>query len=137
MKDEIEFKISEGLIKPIIQSKINAAIVEAMGGHEKMIVDMVSAFMNQKVDSDGKSSSYGSAKPRFEQIAHKLLEEAIKEALSGYFQAKKDVLAKEVEKFFSSKKGSSLLTEAILKGILLGLGDRWRTTITFTPPSQQ
>ena len=38
--DQVEFKISEGLIRPIIEAKINAAIVEAMGGHDSK-VDMM------------------------------------------------------------------------------------------------
>ena len=131
MADQLEFKVSEGLIKPIIHAKINAAIVEAMEGHERMIVEMVSAFMNQKVDHDGKASGYGANVPRVEWLANRLLEDAIKSALEKFLTEKKEFIAREVEKFFASKKGSSQLIEAMQGGIIKSLSDRWLTTISF------
>lgn len=136
MSDQLEFKVSEGLVRPIIEAKINSAIIEAMGGHERMIVEMVTAFMNQKVDGEGKTGGYNSNKPRYEWLTHKLLEDAVRKALQDYLDTKKEVLAREVQKFFSSKKGTNLLVEAVANGVLSGLGKTWRTTITFNAPNR-
>lgn len=134
MADQLEFKISEGLIRPIIEAKIKAAVVEAMGGHEKMVADMMVAYMSQKVDSEGKEGrGYSSDKPRLDHLMHKMVEDALKKALTEYLQGKTDLLTKEFEKFFASKKGTSQIIMAMQEGFCKALADRWRTTINFTP----
>lgn len=135
MADGIDFKVSEGLIRPIIESKINAAIVEAMGGHERVIAEMVAGFLNQRVDSEGKDSGYSSNKPRLTWLVHKMLEEAMKKALTEFLEKKKGFLEKEFEKFFASKTGSHKVIEAMQNGFCDALKDKWRTTITFCPPN--
>ncbi len=135
MADGIDFKISEGLVRPIIESKINAAIVEAMGGHERLIAEMVAGFLNQRTDSDGKDSGYGSNKPRLTWLVHKMLEEAMKKALGEFLEKKKGLLEKEFEKFFASKSGSSKIIEAMQDGFCNALKDKWHTTVIFRPPT--
>jgi ABC-type phosphate/phosphonate transport system substrate-binding protein len=135
MADGIDFKISEGLIKPIIEAKISAAIVEAMGGHERMIAEMVAGFLNQNVDNEGKVSGYSSNKPRLSWLVHKMLEDAMKSALTAFLEKKKGILEKEFEKFFASKAGSSKVIAAMQDGFCAALKDKWRTTIVFQPPS--
>jgi hypothetical protein len=136
MSDQLEFKISESLIRPIIDAKIQSAIVEAMGGEKKMVADMVSCYMAQKVDCEGKVSRYSSDKARFDYLVGKMLEDAMKEALSTYLKEKTELLQKEFEKFFNSKKGTSLLIKAMQEGLCAGLSDKWRTTVTFSPPRE-
>lgn len=135
MADQLEFKISESLVKPILEAKINAAIVESMGGHEKMITDILTAYMNQTVDGDGKQSTYSSAKPRLHWLVQRMIEEAMKASLTEYMQTKKEFLIKEFERFFNSKKGSSKIIAAMQDGFCNALTDKWRTTITFNPPN--
>ncbi len=130
--DHVEFKISEGLIRPIIEAKINAAIVEAMGGHEKMIADMLTAYMSQRVDGEGKEGrGYSGEKPRLNWLVDSMVKNALKAALTAYLQGKTDLLTKEFEKFFSSKKGTSQIITAMQEGLCKSLTDQWRTTVTF------
>jgi hypothetical protein len=135
MADGIDFKISEGLIKPIIEAKINTAIIEAMGGHERVIAEMVASFLNQTVNREGKASGYSSDKPRLNWLVHTMLEEAMKTALTAFLEKKKGLLEKEFEKFFASKAGSSKVVAAMQDGFCAALKDKWRTTIVFQPPS--
>ncbi len=135
MPDHLEFKISEGLILPIIEAKINAAIIEAMGGHDKMVAEMITAFMNQKVDSEGKEGrGYSCDKPRLSWLVTRMLEDAMKSALTEYLKTKQDKLQKEFEKFFNSKKGSDQLVKAMQDGLIAGLANQWTTTVTFKIP---
>jgi len=134
MADQLEFKISESLVKPILEAKINAAITEAMGGHEKMITDILTAYMSQKVDSDGKESSYSSSKPRLSWLVNKMIEEAMKKSLLEFMETKKEVIKNEFEKFINSKKGSSKIITAMQDGFCEALTNKWKTTITFNPP---
>ncbi|MFA5408398.1 MAG: hypothetical protein WC343_06475 [Bacilli bacterium] len=136
MADTLEFKISEGLIKPIIETKINEAIIASMGGHERLIADMITMYMNQKVDSDGKASNYGNSKPRIEWLSQTMIEEAVKEALKNFLSDKREFLQKEFERFFNSKKGSNQIVKALQEGVCAGLANRWATTITFLAPDK-
>jgi len=129
MADQLNFTVSEGLIKPIIEAKIQSAIIEAMGGHERMIAEMVASYMNQPVDNDGKASGYSSNKPRLTWLAHRMVEDAMKAALTEWLKSKTGLLEKEFEKFFNSKKGTSRLIEAMQTGFLSALNDKWKTTI--------
>ena len=136
MADGIDFKISEGLIKPIIESKIQTAIIEAMGGHERMIAEMVASYMNQPVDSEGKATGYSSNRARIGWLAHKMVEDAMKAALTEWIKSKTGLLEKEFEKFFNSKKGTSKLIEAMQTGFCTALSDKWKTTISLSVDSK-
>ncbi|MFH2042822.1 MAG: hypothetical protein ABIJ35_09915, partial [Acidobacteriota bacterium] len=80
-------------------------------------------------------SGYSSNKPRLTWLVHKMLEDAMKKALTDFLEKKKGILEKEFEKFFASKAGSHKVVEAMQNGFCEALKDKWRTTITFYPPA--
>jgi hypothetical protein len=131
MSDQLEFKVSESLVRPIIEAKINAAVIEAMGGAQKIVEDMLKTYMGQKVDSEGKPSGYGNTAPRLEWLLHKMIEDALKEALRGFLQKKQDLLQREFEKFFASKQGSSQIISALRDGFVKSLSEKWTSVIQF------
>lgn len=131
MGDQLEFKVSESLVRPIIEAKINAAVIEAMGGAEKIVADMLKTYMSQKVDRDGKVSNYSDTAPRLEWLLHKMIEDALKEALKGFLQKKQDMLQREFEKFFASKQGSSQIIGALKEGFVKSLSEKWTSVIQF------
>jgi hypothetical protein len=131
MADQVEFKISESLIRPILEAKINTAVIEAMGGHEKIITDMLETYMKQKVDSEGKVSGYSNNIPRLDWLMNKMISDALKVALTSYLEGKKEFMQAEFQRFFNSKKGSSKLIEAMQTGFVDSLTKNWMTTITF------
>ncbi len=131
MGDQLEFKVSESLVRPIIEAKINAAVIEAMGGAEKIVADMLKTYMSQKVDNEGKSSGYSSNTPRLEYLLHKVIEGALQEALKAFLQKKQDMFQREFEKFFASKTGSSQIVAALKDGFIKSLTERWTSNITF------
>jgi hypothetical protein len=133
MSDQLEFKISEGLIRPIIEAKINLAVAEAMGGHERIVVSMLDAYMKQKVDSEGKNSNYSDARNRLDWLLHRMIEDSLKVAMTNYLQTKTEMLEKEFEKFFASKKGTSQIVAAMQDGFCKALADRWKVKIAFEP----
>ena len=135
MADQLEFKISEGLIKPIIQAKIHEAMIAAMGGHEKLITDILDAYMNQVVDTEGKPTNYN-GKIRLYQLSNKMVEEALKTALLEYLKTKQSLLEKEFTRFFESKKGTSQLIAAMQDGFCKALTDKWHFTVNIAPPAR-
>ena len=131
MGDQLEFKVSESLVRPIIEAKINAAVVEALGGHEKVVTDMLNVYMSQKVDSEGKTSGYRSNIPRIEHLMHKMIQGALVNALRAFLDTKMEMIQGEFEKYFKTKKGSSQIVKAMQEGLCESLSNQWRTTVTF------
>lgn len=129
--DNVEIKISQDLIKPIIEQKIQAALVEAMGSYPQMLEQIVKAFLTQKVDSSGKESGYSSDKPRMYHLVNTVLTNACKDAIINFMATKQSCMQAEFEKFFNSKKGQSQLIAAMQDGFLKSLNDKWRLHIEF------
>lgn len=138
MSGELEFKVSQELIMPIIKAKINQAIIEAMGGKDRMIDDVLEAYMSQKVNEKGQVDSYSSSNKykRVDILIHDLLGEAVKEALKDYLATKKEVLSKSFSAYFASKKGGDALARAMEDGITKALMNNWNTKITFEIPDR-
>lgn len=132
MSDNLEFKISEGLVMPIIKAKIETAIIEAMGGHEELIYSMLDAFMKQKVSADGKpAQGYRGDIPRLEYLTTKMVESAMKEALSEFLKNKQELMRQEFEKYFKTKKGSAEIAKAMQKGLCQSFASDWRMQFKF------
>lgn len=131
MSEPVELKISSEVIKPIIQAKINTAIIEALGGHKDLIESFLDAWMTRKVDSDGKESNYNSTKPRIDYLLTKMLEEALKESLAELLKQRKGEIALEFAKYFKTKAGSNALMAALQNGVCKSLESAWMTSISF------
>jgi hypothetical protein len=129
--EPVELRIDQSVIRPIIEARINAAIIDMMHGQEKMISNMISMWMDQKVDSDGKTSGYNANKPRVEWLVQSMLDQAMKSALTDYLSKRKDMLTKEFEKYFKSKIGSSAITAAMNRGLCESLTSDYRVSVSF------
>jgi hypothetical protein len=134
MNEPVELKISESVLRPILEAKIQEGIVQMMGGQDKLVRDMLEVWMSQRVDSDGKISTYNSAIPRFEYLVNKMLSEALKAALDDYLKKKTDLLTREFKRFFDSKKGTSAIVEAMQDGLCKALTTSWMFKVNLTPP---
>jgi hypothetical protein len=129
--EPVSLKIDQGIIRPIIEAKINEGIVEMMGGKEKLIEDMLGAWMTRLVDTDGKTGEYNSKIPRFEYLITQMLNEALKKALNAYLAERQEQITAEFSKYFKSKAGSSALAKALQEGVCASLKSQWLTSISF------
>ncbi len=125
MNDPVSLSVSPEIIKPIIQAKIQAAIIDALGGNATLIQNSVLAIMNAKVDSNGKFSSngYGSEKPLITWLCEELVKRSAEEAVREYFSTKKSLLVKEFEKQFAARKKS--IAEKMVDGIFNSTKSEW------------
>lgn len=134
MADSVDIKISQDLIKPIIESKIQMAVISALGSEQTLIADMVKSYMNQKVDSSGRESSYSSDKTtRLEYLSKILLSEAIKDAIKEWSSENKAIIKEEILKYFKSKKGSSMMVDAINNGIIKSFDSMYSFNVVINP----
>ncbi len=133
MSGELEFKVSSDLVKPIIEAKINAAVIEAMGGHERFIHDIVGKYLSEKVDENGKHNSYERENryTRAEAVLMGCINDAMKEQLAAIMAEKKEEFRDAILSFFRSKRGTSIIVDAITTGLAKSLASEWRTKIEF------
>ena len=129
--EPVELKIDQSVIRPIIEARINAAVIEMMKGQDQMILGMVNMWMSQRVDSDGNSKGYGADKPRVEWLVNQMLQEAMKKALTEYLQERKELMTKAFEKFLKSKEGTSKIIEAMNHGLVDALANKWNVNVAF------
>ena len=116
----VSLSISKELVNPIIQAKINEAVVSALGGQDELIRKSVDAIMNTKVNDQGKVSSYSSDNKytMLEIIAKNKIEDALRKAVDSMLETNKDVLKDAMIKYLQTKKGveafvSSMLANAV------------------------
>jgi hypothetical protein len=135
MADSVDIKISQDLIKPIIESKIQMAIIDSLGDGEKVIADMVKYYMSQKVDSKGNTSSYHSSSdvPRLEYFAKMMIEEAIKNSVKEWTKENTILIQQQITSYFKSKRGSSMLVDAINSGIVKSLESIYSFQVVINP----
>jgi hypothetical protein len=108
--DQVDIKISEGLIKGIIESKVHTAIAEALSPDKGVVERIVCAALNHKVDINGRVSSYSSDNkfPYIETLCGTIIREAAEAAVKGWAEERHEVLEKEFLKQLQTKKTSSL-----------------------------
>lgn len=125
-------QIGDDIIQPILQAKINAAIVEALGGQGAMMEQMVTALLTSRRDEHGrpcKKGEYGDKGTVLEQVAHSVVKDALKQALVDYFAARKPEITKQI--LAAMKKNEALLVEAYFAGLKATAENPYHMTLAF------
>jgi hypothetical protein len=109
------------LIKPAIEAKINAAVIEALGAQEQLILKVVEQIMARQVGSDGKPPSYISGKtmPWLTWAVRDITEKAIVQAIN-------DNIGKNAEKIKAAidaemRKSKSPLVQSMIVAMADGM----------------
>lgn len=97
MGDIANITLSKDLIEPIVRAQLQASITAALGRTDLLVGQVVQTVMNQKVDSDGKPSSYSSSSPLITWMAEKAIKEAALEAIKEWFADNKDLMKKQLQ----------------------------------------
>lgn len=114
----VSLTISREIVNPIVNAKIQEAILAAMGGGDTLITKTVDYLFNQKVDSTGKVSSY-SSENKFtwlEVTVTNQIRKAVEDATKEILLERQDALKSAIVRQLSSRKGIEQFAEAILKG---------------------
>lgn len=116
----ISLTISKEIVNPIVNAKIQEAILSAMGGGDILIAKAVDYLFNQKVDSNGKISTYQSDNKYtwLEVNVTNQIRKAVEDATKEVLLSRQDILKAAIIKQLSSKKGIEQLAEAIIKGTM-------------------
>ncbi len=136
MNDNVEIKVSEQLIMPVIQARINAAIVDAIGDKEALIAKMVELAMQQKVDYEGNKGKYSSDNKydMVEMLTKKAIRDAVQEALVEWVAQNKQIVKDQLIKQLNKKP--SMLVKAVFQGMVKSFSDTYRLTVDVSPKEE-
>lgn len=122
--DQVDIKISPELIAPIIQAKVQAAIVESLGQQSDMIESVVAAALSTKVDDKGKPTDNSYYKMTFvEFMCRKAIHDATKQAFDEWITENKPKLVEQVKKQITKKPAT--FAKAFVDGIAGSLKTQW------------
>jgi cobalamin biosynthesis protein CbiD len=92
-------QVDEGIVKPIIEAQVKAAILAGLDGKaDKLLVGVIEHLLKQKVNSEGKVANYGNNYDLLELLTHRVIKEVAEEVLREFVQSKKDEIRKAMEK---------------------------------------
>ena len=132
-ESKVQVQITEDLVQPIIQAKIEAAIVSALADEKGLVEKTVAAALSQKVDSEGKvnSSDYQNKQTRVEYLSVQLVQQAAKDALARWVSENQKQIEKAMYEELSRKSQTSKLVKAILAGLVDSTKSQWRFDVSF------
>lgn len=112
----VNLTISKEIVTPIVQAKINEAIITAMGGSEQILAKVVQDVLTRKVDRDGKTSSYSSDNKHnwIDIVVTQQIHEAVKEAMTEILTSRKEQIRDAIKKQLSSQKGINAFAESLV-----------------------
>lgn len=118
MDNNVQLTISKDIVNPIVEAKIKEAILSAMGGGEELIHRVTEQILYQKVNSDGKVSSYQSENKLnwIDVIVTSQIKSAVSDAIKEIIAERQDEIKESIKKIMSTKKGIEAFTQALLAG---------------------
>lgn len=133
---DVKIEVDKSLITSILQEKIRIALVEGIGGTGELAQNMIDTYMNEKCDKDGRISDYSSDNKyrRIDWLVKKIIEDAVKKAVSDWATSNEKMLAEQVAKYFKTKFATNLLVKSIGESIIRGLKNDWTFKVIVEPP---
>jgi hypothetical protein len=131
----VSMNVGAEIVKPIVEAKVHAALVEALGGKGVLLENVIRVIINQKVDSQGRYSSYSSDKPLIEWMAESLIKNIAQDAVKEFVSSKKDLILAEFNKQFSKKQKT--IAEKMVSGIIDSTACNWGFALSVTYKDQK
>jgi hypothetical protein len=122
----VGISISDDLIMPILEAKVQAAIVEQLGGQGALIEKVVAEALNQKVEAE----RYSSKKiPWIQQVCQNVIREAAEKAIREWADGQKEQIAKEFLKQLKTQKTASQVVNSMITGMADVASCKWKFSV--------
>ena len=133
MTDQIDIKVSEDLVKGILESKVQAAITEALSKDQGIVESVVHAALSCKVNADGKRSTYDSENKftYLDALCKKTIQAAAESAIKKWAEERQKSLEAEFLKQLQTKKTSSMIVKACVSGLVEATKSKWNFSVNF------
>lgn len=141
MAEDPTFKIPRDVIQPIIEAKVSAALIEALGNQQWLVQNCIAKVLDEKVnDNGGKAESYyADRSPTFLQWAlRSCVQASIKRILNEEIEKHKDAITDSLRKELARKNSPMLkqLIDSMAGGIVDAAKNPYRMEITVTEKSR-
>lgn len=123
---QVGITVSDDLVAPIIEAKVQAAIIEALGDERSLVERVVAEALTRKIEPE----RYSSKKvPWIEHVCQKVIREAAEQAIQEWAASHKEVIAAEFLKQLQSKKVASGVVKTMIDGMASVAGCKWKFSI--------
>jgi len=119
MADEMKVSLPEGVVKPIIE----AQVVAALQGQERLITEMVQFVMKQNVRDANSYKDY----PFLESVCRKLIHEAVEAAVRRWIGDQRAAIEKEVEA--QLRRQVRGIATSLVKSVADGAANKWQLKV--------
>lgn len=122
--------LGNDLIKPIIEAKINQAVLEAMKGQDHIIRNVVHQILNLKVDSSGNANThYGKDLTFLAYLAQKCIKDAAEQAVREYIAQRQPEIKAQILAYMQQKSAHKKFAESVVTGVLDAANSKYNMTV--------
>jgi len=128
---EVNVSIGKDLIKPIIEAKVQAAIVQAVSSEQDLITRFIAQALETKVGKDGKINYHDrdNKYTMLEYMCIDTLRDCAKQAIRSWIEDNKKEIQKALTAQLKTTKTTSTFAKAILNGLTNSLHSDWRMDV--------
>ena len=123
-QEMVSLSVSNEMVRSVLDQQISAAIVAALGDSDRLLENVVSLALNQKVDKDGKPCGYGEKYAFVDVMAKHSVQDAAKEAMKTWLTENsekiKEAVIKEMKKPKRVNSIAKAFADAVENSIKLG-----------------
>lgn len=125
----VSLKIDEKIVERALELELKQAVARAMDGQGKIVAEIARRIVSQKVDNDGRESTYGN-QTLLDHLLKKLLKEQVTELLKAELQKNAAGILDSVKKELGSAKGKRTIARALVEGAADSLSVHWKHAVS-------
>lgn len=125
----MSLSISKDMLTPVIEQQVKAMMIEILGGKELIVDDIITKILHQRVDKDGKPSTWsGDKQTYFDWLLVNELTKAVKELIHEEITSQSGKIRKQIKKAIQTEKGANTIAQALLDGLGETVKSSWRSS---------
>ena len=126
--DTVDVRVGADLIRPIVEAKVRAAVVEGLGKQEDLMQAVISAVISMKVDRDGKpGQGYSQDQTLLHYLCTKAIRETAEAAVREWIVTQQTKPKAELTRQLDRQKPQ--LAEAMVLGLGEALKNAWKFNV--------
>ena len=128
---EVNVSIGKDLIKPIIEAKVQAAIVQAVSTEQDLVTRFIAQALETKVDKNGKVNyhDYDNEYTMLEYMCIDTLRECAKQAIRSWIEENRNEIQKALTAQLKTTKTTSTFAKAIINCLTNSIKSDWRMSV--------
>ena len=121
----VNVSVGQDLVAPIIQAKIEAAIVQQLGKEANLVERLVASALTQKVNSRGRVSDrcYENKHSFLALICEQAIHDAARQALEEYINENKPKIVDAMKK--QLRASPAKMAKALIDGVSGSMQSKW------------